>query len=164
MRPAAAILALLAAGCGQRDDIVSEDRGVTRNQIERLSTPEVENPDPQAPARLQPLKRADVAAAGLAPPVCAFGRDGRMLLAADAGDAIARVGGTLRHLVHSSPAGPTGGFFEDRQISISVGRTGETAPGEGAAGRWPGRITATNRRARAQVELDGVWQCQGELR
>src|SRR6185503_15266148 len=77
MRRAAAILALLAAGCGQRDDIVSEDRGVTRNQIERLSTPEVENPDPQAPARLQPLKRADVAAAGLVPPVCAFGRDGR---------------------------------------------------------------------------------------
>ena len=157
MRAALAIL-LLTAGCGE-PGIVSEDRGVTQNQIERLSTPEVENPDPQAPARLQPLKRADVAEAGLAPPVCAFGRDGRMLLAADAGDAIARIGGTLRHLVHSSPAGPTGGFFEDRQISISVGRTGEVAPGEAGAGRWPGRITATNRRARAQVELDGVWQC-----
>ena len=159
MRPAALILALLAtAGCGERGP-VGEDRGVSANQIERLSTPQVENPDPQAPARLQPLKRADLAAAGLAGPACAFGRDGRMLLAVSAGDAIARVAGTLHHLAHSSPVGPTGGFFEDRRISISVGRVGEVPPGERAAGRWGGRITVTNRRAEAQVELDGVWQC-----
>ena len=162
MRAAAAIL-LLAAGCGERG-IVSEDRGVSRNQIERLSTPEVENPDPQAPARLQPLARADLDQAGMTAPACAFGRDGRMLLAVSPAHAVARVAGALRHFAHASPVGPTGGFFEDRQISISVGRTGDAAPAEGTAGRWPGRITATNRRARAQVELDGVWQCQGELR
>jgi hypothetical protein len=132
---------------------------VSANQIERLSTPEVENPDPQAPARLQPLRRADLDQAGLSAPACAFGRDGRMLLAISSGDAIVRAAGMLRHLTHSSPAGPTGGFFEDRQISISVGRTGEVPPGEGAAGSWPARITVTNRRARAQIELDGVWRC-----
>jgi hypothetical protein len=55
--------------------------------------------------------------------------------------------------------GPTGGFFEDRRVSISVGRTGEVAPAAGAAGPWRARITVTNRRANAQVELDGVWRC-----
>jgi hypothetical protein len=159
MRPALAALLLLAAGCGERDGIVGDDRGVGENQIERLSTPAVENPDPQAPARPQPLRRADLERTGLAQPACAFGRDGRMLLAINPGDAIARVGGTLHHLVHSSPVGPTGGFFEDRQISISVGRIGEVPPGGGAAGRWPARITVTNRRAEAQIELDGVWRC-----
>ena len=39
-------------------------------------------------------------------------------------------------------------------MSISVGRTGEVAPGAGAAGAWPARITVTNRRADAQVELE----------
>jgi hypothetical protein len=159
MRRAAAILALVAAGCGQRGSIVSEDRGVSENQIERLSTPEVENPDPQAPARPQPLRRADLEQAGMAAPACAFGRDGRMLLAVAPVDAIARVAGTLRHFIHSSPVGPTGGFFEDRRVSISVGRTGEVAPAAGAAGPWRARITVTNRRANAQVELDGVWRC-----
>lgn len=159
MRRAAAILVLLAAGCGQRGSIVSEDRGVSENQIERLSTPDVENPDPQAPARPQPLRRADLEQAGIIAPACAFGRDGRMLLAVSPADAIARVAGTVRHFAHASPAGPTGGFFEDRQVSVSVGRTGEAATGGGAAGSWPARITVTNRRAEAQVEMDGVWRC-----
>lgn len=159
MRAAAAIpLLLTAAGCGERG-IVSEDRGVSQNQIERLSTPEVENPDPQAPARPQPLARADLEQAGMTAPACVFGRDGRVLLAVSPAQAVARVAGALRHFAPASPVGPTGGFFEDRQISISVGRVGEVVPGEGAAGSWPGRITVTNRRARAQVELDGVWRC-----
>lgn len=157
MRAALALL-LVLAGCGERGP-VGEDRGVNENQIERLSTPEVENPDPQAPARPQPLRRADLERVNLTALTCAFGRDGRMLLALSPGDAIVRVGGTLHHLVHASPVGPTGGFFEDRQISISVGRTGEIPPGAGAAGSWPARITVTNRRAEAQVELDGVWRC-----
>ena len=158
MRRAAAMLALLAASCGERGP-VGEDRGISANQIERLSTPQVENPDPQAPARPQPLRRADLEAAGLERIACAFGRDGHMLLAVGAGDAIARVAGTLHHLAHSGPVGSTGGFFEDRRISISVGRVGNPPAGESAAGRWPGRITVTNRRAEAQVEWDGVWQC-----
>jgi hypothetical protein len=74
---------------------------------------------------------------------------------------MARVAGTLHHFAHASPAGPTGGFFEDRQVSISVGRTGAIVPGEELRGSWPGRITVTNRRAHAQVELDGVWRCGG---
>jgi hypothetical protein len=158
MRRAAALLALTVAGCGPRGP-VDDNRHVTANQIERLATLKAEITDPQAPARLQPLVLADLASAGIAEPACDFTRDGRMLLAVSAADAVARVAGTLHHFAHASPAGPTGGFFEDRQISVSVGRTGEIAPGEGAAGSWPGRITVTNRRAEAQIELDGVWRC-----
>jgi hypothetical protein len=150
------ILCLLVAGCGHE---ASVPNGANEAQIERLSTPKQEVVDTQAAARLQPLALADLDQAGMAQPACDFSNERGMLLAVSPADAIARVAGVLRHFAHSSPAGPSGGFFEDRQISISVGRVGEVEPGEGAAGSWPGRITATNRRARAQIELDGVWRC-----
>jgi len=154
MRASAALI-LLLAGCGG-ERVVGENRGVTANQIARLSTPEVEIADPQAVVRPQPLKVADFGGAQMPAPDCAFGRNGRMLLAATAGDAIARVNGRLLHFTHSAPMGPSGGFFEDRQVSISVGGTSATAAD---AGRWPARITVTNRRADAQIELEGVWRC-----
>ena len=157
---AALALCLLLAGCGQRVPISNGSANTA--EIERLSTPkQVVVVDTQAAARLQPLTTIDLARAGMAGPPCDFSRDGRMLLAVSAGDAIANVAGTIRHFAHSSPAGATGGFFEDRMVSISVGRVGAVAPGEGAAGSWPGRITSTNRRAHAQVELDGIWRCGG---
>ena len=53
--------------------------------------------------------------------------------------------------------GPSGGYFEDRQLSVSVGRIGEATAD---TGRWPARIVITNRRAEAQIELDGVWRCE----
>jgi hypothetical protein len=150
-------LFLLLAGCSRAVPV--SNGGADEAQIQRLSTPKQEIVDTQAGARLRPLTLADLDQAGMPAPPCDFSRDGAMLLAVSAADAIARVAGTLRHFAHSSPAGPTGGFFEDRQVSISVGRVGAVAPGEGAVGRWPGRITVTNRRARAQIELDGVWRC-----
>ena len=153
----AVLLCLLAAGCGH--EVPVSNGGANEAQIRRLSTPQEPAVDTQAGARLRPLGPADLAAAGMASPACDFSRDGRVLLAVSAGDAIANVAGTVRHFAHASPAGPTGGFFEDRQVSISVGRVGEVAPGEAAAASWPGRITVTNRRARAQVELDGIWSC-----
>jgi hypothetical protein len=150
-------LSLLLAGCGH--EVPVSNGGANEAQIQRLSTPTQPVVDTQAGARLRPLTVGDLGRAGMAEPPCDFSRDGRMLLAVSAGDAIANVAGTVRHFAHAVPAGPTGGFFEDRQVSISVGRTGEVAPGEGAAGSWPGRITVTNRRARAQIELDGMWRC-----
>ena len=150
-------LCLLLAGCGH--EVPVSNGGANEAQIERLSTPQEPVVDTQAGARLQPLTTIDLARAGMAGPPCDFSRDGRMLLAVSEGDAIANVAGLIRHFAHSSPAGPTGGFFEDRMVSISVGRVGEIAPGESPAGSWPGRITITNRRAHAQVELEGIWRC-----
>jgi len=152
-------LCLLLAGCSK--EVPVSNGGANETEIRRLSTPKEEVVDTQAAARVRPLTLADLDQAGMQTPLCDFSRDGRMLLAVSTGDALAHVGGTLRHFAHSSPAGPTGGFFEDRQVSISVGRVGEIAPGEADAGSWPGRITVTNRRARAQIELDGVWRCGG---
>ncbi len=150
---------LLLAGCGA-DDV--GEGNATANQIERLSIPNQQPvADPNVSARLQPISPGDVTREGLGGPGCAFGSGGTMLLAATGEDAIARIAGALRHFTHSAPVGPSGGFFEDRQTSVSVGRTdaGDVAPN--AAAGWPARITVTNRRTGAQVELEGVWRCDG---
>ncbi len=154
-----ALLMLAGAGCGD-SGLVGEDGGVTANQIERLSTPGEEVVDPQATARLQPIGLDDLDQAGLRDPACDFSRNGRMLLAVTSDDAVAKIGGAILHLTHSGPVGPSGGFFEDRQLSISVGRTdAAAADAVGAAAGWPARITATNRRTEAQIDLEGIWRC-----
>lgn len=154
MRGAAGLL-LALAGCGGGP--VGDNAGVTANQLQRLATARPEAvPDPQLAARPQPLVRADLEGAGMARPACDFGKNGHMLLAVTPDDAVARIDGRLYHFSHSSPFGPTGGFFEDRQLSISVGRVAETT---GRAGRWTARMTVTNRRPNAQVEIVGTWRC-----
>jgi hypothetical protein len=155
MRAAAAFALVLLAGCGDEGP-VGNGKGPSEDEIRRLSTPEVEVIDPQRPVRPQPLKVADLAP--MPAPVCAFGRGGKMLLAASEREAIARIRGRLRHLAHRAPLGPSGGFFADGRISISVGRLGGTS---GDTGAWPARITITNRRAGAQMEIEGVWRCDG---
>ena len=157
VRAGAAVPLLLLAACNH--EVPVSNGGASEEQIQRLSTPKVVVVDTQAPARPQPLTRIDLARAGMGGPPCDFSRAGQMLLAVSPGDAIANVAGLVRHFTHASPAGPTGGFFEDRQVSLSVGRVGAVQPGEGAAGSWPARLTITNRRAHAQVELEGVWRC-----
>jgi hypothetical protein len=82
-----------------------------------------------------------------------------MLLASVGSDAVVKLGGELRHMIHSAPVGPTGGFFEDRHLSISVGRTTENGTADGETNAWPARIIVTNRRAEIQRELQGVWTC-----
>ena len=157
MRAVAALALALLAGCGsgEGDAVGSADT----NQIERVSTPKVEKPDPRATAQLQPVTAGDLEREGLVGAGCAFTRDGRILIAAAGSDALVRHAGELRHLIHSAPVGATGGFFEDRQLSVSVGRTSEDAPGDSEGSSWPARITITNRRTEAQVELRGVWTC-----
>lgn len=152
---AAAIPLLLLAGCGGGTG--GENAGISTNQLERLATARPEPAtDPQLPARPQPLVPADLEGAAMPRPACDFSKTGHMLLAATPSDAIARVDGRLYHFNHSSPIGPTGGFFEDRQLSISIGRVADTT---GRAGRWSARMTVTNRRANAQVEIVGTWRC-----
>ena len=109
--------------------------------------------------RLQPITPADLASEGMVGAGCDFSREGHVLLASVGSDAIVRIGGDIRHLIHSAPVGPTGGFFEDRQLSISVGRTDENDTSANAAAGWPARITISNRRAEVQRELQGVWTC-----
>ena len=157
MRAVAGLVLALLAGCGSGGG----DAGgsADTNQIERISTPKVEKADPRATAQLQPVTTEDLEREGMLGAGCAFTREGRILIASVGSDALVRHAGELRHLIHSAPVGATGGFFEDRQLSVSVGRTSEEAAAGGEASSWPARITVTNRRTEAQVELRGVWTC-----
>ena len=154
-RPLLLLLPFLAA-CSPE---APQQGNATANQVERLSTPKVEKADPLASARLEPLAAIDLEAEGLVGAGCEFRGGGQLLLAAVGSDALVKIGGELRHLVHSAPVGETGGFFEDRQLSVSVGRT----EGEGTtldeASTWPARLTVTNRRTEADYEIRGTWTC-----
>ena len=132
---------------------------VTANQIERLATPRVVKADPRASARLQPLTPADLEREGLVGTGCGFSSDGRLLLAAVDSNAIVRIQDEIRHLVHSAPVGPTGGFFEDRHLSVSVGRSSEEGMRRDEATSWRAQISVTNRRTEVQQELPGIWTC-----
>ncbi|MGZ8360843.1 MAG: hypothetical protein ACXWUX_10015 [Allosphingosinicella sp.] len=155
-----ALLLLAACGGGAEDD---DGAGkADTNQITRLSTPPSKVKDERATVRLQPLTAADLAAAGMGGTGCAFSIGDRMLLAARAGDAIVRIEGELRHLAQSAPPLPSGGFFEDRQLSISVGRADEASAGTNSDGRRPARLTVTNRRAEIDQDLFGAWTCSGQ--
>jgi hypothetical protein len=134
---------------------------VDQNQIERLSRPKVEpQVDPQISARPQPLTGADLRGAGMSdPPRCDFSADGHRPFAVQGGDAMARINNRLLHFDQTSPAGPTGTFVSDRELGLSIGRTDEIDPGGTGDDRWPARLTATNRRTHAQVELSGTWRC-----
>jgi hypothetical protein len=157
MRAGLGLFVLLLAGCGSA--VEQPNGSADTNQIQRLARPKVEKQDPRATARLQPLTVEDLEREGLIGAGCAFRREGHLLLVAVGSDALVRIGGARRHLVHSSPVGPTGGFFEDRQISVSVGRTEENgAPGDGGMA-WPATLKVTNRRTEAEVELQGFWTC-----
>ena len=151
-----ALALLLLAGCGGGDD---PDGAASPNQIERLSTPQTANADADAAARLLPLTPEDVGREGLLGAGCEFSSGGAMLLVAAGGGAIVRTHDGVRHLVPSAPVGPTGGFFEDRHLSVSVGRSEEAGRNVGEATGWPARITVTNRRAEAQQEASGMWTC-----
>ena len=161
MRRAPVLILLALAGCGGRQS--GGDAKVDANLIERLSRPKVEpQQDPQISARPQPLTGADLRGAGMSdPPRCDFTTDGHRLFAAQGGDAMARINNRLLHFDQTNAAGPTGTFVSDRELSVSVGRTDEIDPGGTGDERWPARLTATNRRTHAQVELNGTWRCSG---
>lgn len=143
---AAVLLAMAVAACGGGDD-----GNVSREQIERLSTPEQNKvEDVSMTARLQPLQQAD--GGSLANASCRFIRDGRVLMLASAEGAIARLNNELRTLVPAGPVGATGGFFEDRQVSLSVGA---------GAAIGSARVLVTNRRTGAQTMVLGIWNCGG---
>lgn len=154
----APVLLLLLAGCGGDGDRLPEGTASTE-QIRRLSTPEVVEEDPRATVRLQPLEAQDLQNEDLAGAGCRFEVGGRLMLASAGSHAIVRIMDDVRHLVASGPVGPTGGFFEDRQLSVSVGRTSEEGVAVADGTRWPGRIVTTNRRAELDAEQTGAWTC-----
>lgn len=159
MRLAVPLALLVLAACSGRNDGAGVK--VDTNQIERLSRPKVEpQQDAQISARPQPLTGADLRGARMAdPPPCDFSNAGHRLFAVQGGEAIARFENQLRHFNQSSPASATGAYGSDRELSISIGRSDVIDPGGTGDDRRPARLTATNRRTRAQIELNGTWRC-----
>ena len=145
-----AVLALLA-GCGGAREGGNE--GASTEQIRRVSTPtNTAEEDKAGSVVIQPLTVADLEREGLGSG-CRFTRNGELLVAASGANALARVGGSLRHFVQTAPVDSTGIFLEDRQISISIGRA---EPGGDAA-----TIRITNRRTEAELRWAGSWNCAG---
>jgi hypothetical protein len=160
MRRAVSFALLALAACGGRDN--GGGAKIDANQLERLSRPKEEPKaaDPQISARPQPLTGADLRGAGLPDsPRCDFSNDGHRLFAVQGGGGIAKIENVMVRFGQSSPAGATGTFVTDGQLSISVGRTDAIDPGGTGDDRWPARLTATNRRTGARVELTGTWRC-----
>ena len=156
MKSLAPLLALALAACGSGDDMRAN---ATAEQIERLASPPESKSDPLAAVRLEPIASADLEREGVAGTGCAFTRDRRLLLAAAGSNAVVRIGGAVRHLVHMGPIGPSGGFFEDRQLTVSVGRTSAAGTGGDEAGSWPARLRVAHRRGEVHREYRGVWTC-----
>jgi hypothetical protein len=150
------VVALLA-GCARSED--PSAAAPDSNQIERLASPKEEEPDFEASARLEPLRIDDVANL-LVVPRCTFNRNEELLISGSRAEVVARIGGQVRHLPAAGPVGPTGGFFEDRELSISVGRTADGEGAEREVGDAPARAATTNRTTNVQSEAGGVWSCQ----
>ncbi|MGQ0589256.1 MAG: hypothetical protein ACT4N8_06970 [Sphingosinicella sp.] len=148
MRAWPLIASVLLAGCGDSGG----NQAVSTEQIERVSTPKDELDDAGRSARLEPLSGDEIAEVGR-DGGCVFSHGPDILLVAAGSNAIARVAGEARHFVQSAPVGPTGGFFEDRQVSISIGRVG--------AEGLEARATTTNRRSETSEEIAGTWTCEG---
>ena len=143
MRVAALGLILLAAGCGQ-----GRDAEVNSELLERIAIQQNESMDIEATVRLQPI-------AGIVPPPayagreCRFTRGSEVLIHAFSAAAAARIDGVVRVFRVEGPVGPTGGFFRDRELAISIGM----APGA------PARARVTNRATRRELDVEGQWQC-----
>lgn len=136
-------------------DRSAERNGASPAQIANMSNAEAPIGASDESARLDPLRPGD--------PItedggCDFSQGHVVYLVSSGSDTVARVAGQLVHLVPSGPVGETGGFFEERQISISVGRVEQVEAGH-PAGSWPARVGVTNRRTGAQAQMRGMWTC-----
>jgi hypothetical protein len=124
-----------------------------------VSTPRNEARPVDLVERLQPITREDIEQEGLLGAGCDFSANGSLLLVATADGALVRFGRDLVHLVGAGPVGPTGGFFEDRQVSVSVGRLSQTGSVAEETASRPARAIVTNRRTEVVNEIEGVWTC-----
>jgi hypothetical protein len=143
MRAIVVLPMLMASACG-----FTGDAEMNSDQLERIAIQQNQVDDIGATARLEPLER-------ISPPpgyrdiTCRFTRNGQLLVLAGIYRAAAQVDGTLRIFQTEGPIGPTGGFFRDRELALSVG----------AEGGAPARARVTNRTTGAQEDHQGQWQC-----
>src|SRR4051812_33524520 len=153
-------LALLAGGCGRAEPQappMPPDRLANVIEAVRLAKPQ---PEPQV-HRLGLLAEAEGPASLRAPPFCRLDRDGRLLLVARGGQALARVDGRLATLAWGGAVDTAGGFFTAPGVSISVGRHAPVAREAEASGMaWPVGVTVGGSGKLALEKLDASWTCR----
>ena len=122
MRAAIALtLVMLAGGCdGDRPS-------ANGAQLNRIAFQQNQMADIGRTARLQPLGEF-APPADYRGPVCRFTRGTDTLVVAFGNTAAARVDGALRTLRAQAPIGPSGGFYRDNELALSIGvETGTSA-------------------------------------
>ncbi len=145
MRVIALLAALcLAAGCGSE-----RDAALNSEQLERIAFEQNRFEDVGRTARLQPLG-AFAPPADYRGPVCRFTRGADILVYAFGNAAAARIDGRLRTLRAQAPIGPSGGFYRDDELALSIG----VEPGA------PARARVTNRLTETREDATGAWTCQ----
>jgi hypothetical protein len=137
------VLLLLAQGCGER-----RAAEVNSEMLNRIAIQHNQTEDVGATVRLQPIEGI-VAPPGYGGPECRFTRGADELVHGFSASAAARVGNALRVFRAEGPVGPTGGFFRDRELALSIGAE------HGA----PARARVTNRATEVREDVEGQWQC-----
>lgn len=143
MRPALGAVLLGLAGCGGGDPQVNSA------QLNRIAFQRNELVDVGLTARLQPLG-AFAAPADYRGPVCRFSRGADTLVVAFGNAAAARIDGRLRGFRAEAMVGPTGGFYRDEELALSIG----------VAPNAPARARVTNRLTEAREDAEGSWVCE----
>lgn len=156
-------LALVLAACSQSADVPAAEAESAEDGAQQALTP-VDTPDSasiEAPA-LAPVSRAELEAELEAGAGCSLEEDGKLLLVAVDGDAIARPHGTLRHFTFDGDLDALweGGTFTAGVISVTIERgEGEGEQIEGVTA-WPAIATiAEEGQDGSAVYEDVTWEC-----
>jgi hypothetical protein len=147
---------LILAGCGPSE----HDRGLTEEEINALGLGANKSAAAEpAPATigLEALNPGDLTGANLRP-ICMLRIGGQPVLAAERYRALVNRHGRSVELRVEGPVGATGGFFQNKAISISVGRPYDRSdPDQVAAG--PARARLNDRSRGTSNEVDADWSC-----
>ena len=149
-------LALLLAACGPS----GQERGLSEEEINALGlghNASTEKAPTPSSIGLDPLAPEDLVAANMRPG-CMLRVGGQPVLAAEQYRALVNRYGQRTELSVDGPVGATGGFFQNQNISVSVGRPYDRAdPDQLPSG--PARVRLNDRRQNTSTEVEADWSC-----
>jgi hypothetical protein len=158
-------IALLAASCGSGEDPngsagdVSEAELAAR--IENVAfAPTPEEAEKAAPRRLGLLEEATLPDEFRTGRSCRLTEGANLILVAAAFGAVANIDGRSARLAHAGPVGPSGGFFEAPDISVSIGLKRPEGAAPGATATRAG-VTVGGDDSKPIQRFEASWTCLG---